>query len=193
MDDATAEDVGSKVAAALSRNELVRVSRGGIDPSGLHSEGYLLDASDQFILLHRLSDRIDLDGYEVLRLKDVTKLEIDFPRKRLFEKALKMKSISYRRPMGVQLTNTRALLSSVSNQYPLIVIERELRAPGECEVGRIKLLTDEKYALKWLSPDSKWEDDPEVYDIADVTRVQFDGEYENTLALVAGIVPRQRS
>jgi hypothetical protein len=81
----------------------------------------------------------------------------------------------------------RHLLSSVSENFRLVVIEREERAPDECEIGRFKLLTDTKYALKWISPNAKWEDDPQTYEINDITRVTFDGEYENTLALVAGI------
>ncbi|WP_340115238.1 hypothetical protein [Pelagibius sp. 7325] len=138
-------------------------------------------------MLQRLSDRIDLDGYEVLRVEDVTSIDVEFDRAAFYKKALQAKAIKPSFPSEVVLTDMRNLLSSVNDKFSLVVIEREERVPDECEIGRIKLLTDEKYALKWLSPEARWEDDLRTYETKDVTRVTFGGEYENTLALVADL------
>ncbi len=81
----------------------------------------------------------------------------------------------------------RALLDSIEKRFSLFAVYRERLAPGGCEIGRIKLASDESYALKYISPEACWEDDDLHYKFSDVTRVLFDGEYERTLALVAGI------
>lgn len=122
-----------------------------------------------------------------MRVKDITHFDTDFARKTFYEKALQAKSIEPSDAPEVALSSMRHLLASVNENFPLIVIEREACAPDQCEIGRIKLLTDTKYALKLLSPDARWEDDYRTYAIEDITRVTFDGEYENTLALVADI------
>jgi hypothetical protein len=165
----------------------VKTVRDRFDAEGAYSCGCILAASEDLLLLQRLSDRIDFDGYEVLRIKDITNFDTEFDRKAFYKKALQAKSITPSDSPEIDLTDMRHLLFSANETFPLIAIEREERAPDQCEIGRIKLLTDTKYALKWLSPDARWEDDHRTYEIEDITRVTFDGEYENTLALVAGI------
>ena len=187
MSDSTAPQLAQEIAAAVAERALVEVVRDRFDPDGVASCGCLLAASDELILLQRLSDRIDFDGYEVLRVADISEFLVAFDHKAFYEAALKAKQLQPSAPPAVDLSGMRQLLASVDAQFPLLVIDREARVIDECEIGRIKLLTDTKYALKWLSPDAEWEDDLRTYDIADVTRVTFDGEYENTLALVAGI------
>jgi hypothetical protein len=44
--------------------------------------------------------------------------------------------------------------------------------------GRVSLLE--------IGPDAKWDDSPEEYPVAEITRVSFGGEYENALHLVGG-------
>ena len=187
MVDSAHQKLLQDIASALSRHELVQIVRDRFDPDGVASCGCLLAASDRLLLLHRLTDRIDSDGYEVLRIDDISDFCVAFDRKTFYQAALKAKGIAPSAPPAVDLSDMRNLLASVDEEFPLLVIDREERVQDECEIGRIKLLTDTKYALRWLSPEAEWEDDHRTYEIRDVTRVTFDGEYENTLALVAGI------
>jgi hypothetical protein len=180
------QQLEEKIAVAASSRELVQIFRDRIDSDGICSRGCILAASEELLMLQRLSDRIDFDGYEVLRVKDITSIDTEFDRKAFYKKALQAKSIERSGPPEVDLTDMRHLLFSVNEKFPLVVIAREERAPDQCEIGRIKLLTDTKYALKWISPSAIWEDDLQAYEVKDITRVTFDGEYENTLALVAG-------
>ena len=188
VQDWSHQQLVARIAKAASNRDLAEVVRDQFDADGVRSCGCVLAASEDLLLLHRLSDRIDFDGYEVLKVKDVTHFNTDFDRKQFYEKALHAKSIVPSDAPDVSLSSMRHLLESVDAKFPLIVIEREVRTPDECEIGRIRLLTDMRYALKWLSPDARWEDDGQTYAIEDITRVTFDGEYENTLALVAGII-----
>ena len=175
------------IAIAALRRELVYIVRNRFDADGAYSCGCVLAASENLLLLQRLTDRIDFDGYEVLRIADISDFDLEFDHKDFYKTALKLKSLAPSEPPEILLSDMRHLLSSIDENFPLLVIEREERAPDECEIGRIKLLTDTKYALRWLSPDAEWEDNQRTYAVQDITRVTFDGEYENTLALVAGI------
>jgi hypothetical protein len=44
--------------------------------------------------------------------------------------------------------------------------------------------------MRWITPGAEWEADDRVFRLSDITRVQFGGAYERTLADVAGLVSR---
>lgn len=181
------QDLATLIETARDAQSLVCVTRHVGFSDDDYVEGYLLDSSDSFLLLEKVSDRIDLDGYDIIRVVDVEDIETSFDEKSFYESALAVKGERPRKPSGIDLTDIRAVLTSCGAAYPLLVIERELRAPDECEIGQIKLLTDDSYALRWLSPSATWEDDFEIYKLDDITRVSFGGEYERTLAHAAGL------
>jgi hypothetical protein len=174
--------VVEEAEAASQLPDLVELSRGSL--SRVH--GFVVGVSQELLLLHMLSDRLDLDGYSAFRIRDVTVLNGRFEKKSFYIKALDLKGIRPNRPEGIDLSDMPSLMRSVEGRYPLIVIHRERVAPDECEVGRIKLTSADTYALRFISPTAIWEDDYRTFRYADVTRAEFDGEYERTLALVAG-------
>jgi hypothetical protein len=182
-------DETRKLLAEVAGNgELIRIRRGGLEPASVADTGYVLDVSGDLLLMQRVTDRIDLDGYDVFRTADITTGEREFPHRQFLERAVALKALAPSSPGSIHLTNIRECLEDVQRRFPLVVIHREKVAPHECEIGRVRLTAGDLYALQWLSPDAIWEDDKELYRYADVTRVQFGNEYENTLALVAGLV-----
>jgi hypothetical protein len=176
--------VFEEAKAATEPPDLVEVVRSGLDNRA--SEGFVVGVSSELLLLHTLSDRLDLDGYTAFRVRDITDFMRDFPRKGFYLKALELKGNRPALPAGIDIATIQALLKSVERAYPLVVLHRERVVPGECEIGRIKLTSESTYALRRITPTATWEDDDKTYRYADVTRVGFDSEYENTLALVAG-------
>jgi len=176
------------VPSNLDGPQLVRITRDKVDPVDESIEGYIIDASEAFLLIHKLSDRIDLDGYQAIRRSEITMIERDFPRKPFLEEALTKKGIFPKKPSEIQLSDIKSLVESTSKSYPLLVIHRELVASDQCEIGQIIMLTDERYSLKEITPDAEWSDRVDIYKLDDITCLTFDGEYENTLALVAGIM-----
>lgn len=176
---------------AIAGHDLVEIERAGFDVRDRGTQGYPLAKSDNLLMLSLFSDRLDLDGYEVLRLRDITSCKVEFARKAFYLKALEMKGESPKTPAGLDLTSLRTLLSTVHHEFPLVVIHRERLAPGECEVGRLKMTSEEAFAIHCIDPSAQWADDREHYRYSDVTRVSFGGEYETTLALVAGLGAHQ--
>jgi hypothetical protein len=161
--------------------QLVLAFRNGLDPL----TGYLVDESELFVVLHHVSDRYDLDGYNVLPRRDIQKLETEFDKQDLIERALRLKGLSPKPPKPLDLTSFRGLLESVQQAYPLLVIYCERVHEDECEVGRIRLTTDDTYVLDSITPNAEWELDDRPFKYGDITMLQFDGDYENTLAMVA--------
>jgi hypothetical protein len=179
---------------ALRAGALVRITRRRMDMDP-YSVGYPLCMAEQWVLLHKKSDRIDLDGYELLRLRDITAVEMDFPHLHFYRRALDLKGEKAVRPPGIDLSTLENALTSISEQYPLLTISREKRYPDEVAIGRLRTTTKSGFHLEWITPDARLEHDSTLYRYSSVTKVEFGGEYEETLALVAGLradVPWQR-
>lgn len=180
----TAREARDFLASYVGASALIRLHR---EDLGVPlSDGYVLGMSTELVLLQPIRDRIDLDGYDVLRIADITKLSATpRPKATFYKEALAIKRQVPKLPKKILLNNMRSLLQSVNDNYPLIVIHRELMAPDSCEIGQISKIGSMRYRLHWINPMAVFEPDRRSYNLVDVTRVQFDGAYENTLATVA--------
>ena len=56
----------------MSNQAIVRIRRTDLVDSKI--DGYVLAATEELALLQPIRDRLDLDGYDVLRVADITKL-----------------------------------------------------------------------------------------------------------------------
>lgn len=174
---------------AKADGSLVLIGRRHLEPESAYRAAYVIDVSETLVLLSTVSDRIDLDGYEVLRLADITSCRSDFRRRAFYEKALAVKRCEPEAPYPIDLRDIATAMRSIDAQYPLLVIARERVAPDEVAIGRLKAALATGVRLRWITPDAAWDEDRTLYRYSSITRLAFDGEYENTLALVAGIRP----
>lgn len=146
--------------------------------------GFLVGQSDALVLLHRISDRYDLDGYIAFRREHISSMEAEFERLDLLQRVIRMKKLQPVAPEGLDLSSIRALMLSVQEAYGALVISQELLY-GDVDIGSIRMATDETFVLRWLSPEAEWENDDQRYRYRDVTLLEFGAEYENTLLQVA--------
>ncbi len=77
--------------------------------------------------------------------------------------------------------------------FPLVAIHREEVDPDVCWIGRILEVTPELVRILEVGPDAVWETTPEEYLLKEITYVNFGGDYEDALHLVAGEPGRRRS
>lgn len=166
--------------------QLVRVVRTRFAQEGA-SIGYVIGRSDELLLLQKMSDRIDLDGYEILRMRDVSGIESTFDNSGFYRRALGLKQKKPDQLNEIDLSSLSRAIETISERYPLIVIGRERAAPGEVSIGRLKALRKLGFSLQWMTPNAELLSDAEFYRYSSVTRLEFGGEYEQTLALVAGL------
>lgn len=146
--------------------------------------GFLVGESDALVMLHKISDRYDLDGYIVFRREHITSMSADFERLDLIRRVIRLKQLQPVAPEGLDLSSMRALMLSVQDAYGALVISQE-DLYGDVDIGSIRMATDESFVLRWLSPEAEWENDDQRYRYRDVTLIEFAAEYENTLLQVA--------
>lgn len=166
---------------------IVSIWREDIDPQAI--TGYVVDLSPDFVVIHNRSDYIVLDGYSILRVRDITGVDDKPKRGSFWMEALKLRGQKPRRPVGVCLDNTASILESVNKHYSLLAVHREGIRNDECAIGRIEKLTKKTVILQWLNPSAQWDGYSPRYRLTDITKIDFGGLYEDALALVARILP----
>jgi len=162
---------------------LVSLLRDEFDESPWY--GYVVLESTHLVVLHRVSDRYGLDGYCAFRREDVSDITRDFERSDLISRALRLKGQSPLVPEGIDASSLRTLMESVERKYGVLVLSRERSAPGEIEVGAVRMSSEHSYVLHWLDTEASWSPDDRAFKYADVTYIEFGGEYETTLLQVA--------
>lgn len=167
--------------------ELVSLYRDQLDETEWF--GYVVAESDDYLAIHCVSDRYDLDGYRVFRASDIEDIDVDFDRRELIERAMELKGLAPIAVPWLRLDSVRELIDSIQENEPIVVVEREIVCPDECEVGRVHTHDDDTYSLLWMTTTAEWEDDDRQFRFDDITQVSFGGEYERTLALLAGPAP----
>lgn len=165
---------------------IVRIWRGALDGAGL--DAYVHLVGKELFVVEPVTDRITLDGYEVLRLKDVSRVALA-PHASFLQRALELRHFAPKVPARVRLTDVSAALRSICRHYPLVAVHREHVAPDVCEVGKLLRVSTTEYVLREVDPDAKWEKGTTSRPLSQITKIDFNGGYETALALVAGSAP----
>ena len=175
-------ELTSKVAAAIAGRSLVCITR---KVEAGTAKGYIVDASEQWQVLLLIGGGISYEGFQVFRLQDVTSLEMRAPYADFYEAAIRKRGLRRPRAPKLDLSSAQALVQSAGKRYPLITIHREKADPEVCHIGQVVSLSASSVSLLEVGPDAIWEDLPTKYRLAEITRVDFAGPYEEALALVA--------
>ncbi|MDK1021666.1 MAG: hypothetical protein QGD90_08545 [Candidatus Hydrogenedentes bacterium] len=180
------EEILKKVLTAKRYRKMVLCYRKCFEENDCYDRGYVVDANSRYVLLHIVDDRIELDGYVVLRTEDITEVLCQFDNYRFIEKALAIRRMEPARPTLVDLTSMKAALRSIDEHFPLLVVHREEINGDECWIGSLDSVSDKTFTLRAMDPDAKWSGSKR-FRFNEVTRIEFDGGYETALAQVAGI------
>ena len=159
--------------------EITRV----MDESSWH--GFLVAESESLVVIHRVSDRYDLDGYCAFRREDIESMVESFEKLDLLQRALRLKEEEPVVPVRIDATSMRSLMESAQAAFGVLVIDREKVQPDEVEVGTIRMTSEDTYVLRWLSTNAEWDNDDRPFRYHDVTKLEFGTEYEQTLLAVA--------
>lgn len=174
------------VATAKRYTKLAECYRKSIDGDEVYDLGYVVDGNDDYMLLQLVDDRITLNGYSLIRVQDISELNIEVDHARFIEKALDIRKKVVKRPVLVDLTDISTILSSINQHFPLMTLHRESNDPDACYVGSVESVCDKTVLLNEMDPDAKWNGTKRIH-LDEITRIDFDGGYETALALVAKI------
>lgn len=149
--------------------------------------GIVVGVSERLLVINKLSDTITLDGFEVLRIRDLGSVTADFPKKDFYARALRLKEIRPQPLPPIDITDIPAAVGSISKSFPLLVLSRERVDPEVVWIGRVTDMRKTGFHAQLIDPCAELEDVQEFYRFDSITRIEFGGGYETTLALVAGL------
>lgn len=178
----------TQLRSARRSGTLVRFRR-PFEEGSVH--GYVLDVGPEFFLLALVSDQIRFNGFQCFRTIDVRDLRPD-PSAAFVKSALKRRRECKPDQRKVSVRSLRTLLLSASKSFPLVTIHREKLKSNACQVGHVVSVASGKLRLLEIRPSAVWADAPTHYNLKQITRVDFGGDYEDALHLVGGDPPAGR-
>lgn len=175
-----------RLARARAEQLAVRVRRW--IPSADRVDGFVVDLGPDWVALVPLHGFI-LNGWCLLRVKDIQAVSIRPDPDALEVRVLKARGQWPPRVPDVQLDDLPSALCSAAAAASLITIHTEFDRPDACWIGSLLSVEGGMLSLLEVDDEGEWERKPRAFDLDDVTRIEFGGDYEEGLALAAGPAP----
>ncbi|REG86526.1 hypothetical protein [Marinomonas pollencensis] len=167
---------------ARNRNNVVRIFREELDGPDSWTDGFVVDANEEMVLLQLVDDSVHLNGYQILFLEDISDFVHPAPFNDFQKRVLAIREEQVVDP-EVDLEDLAVLLIDISEEYGLVTLHREEVEADSCEIGRVVRADAVTYELEEIGSDARWFDDTFEYDLYDITRIEFGGSYEEALLL----------
>jgi hypothetical protein len=147
--------------------------------------GFVLACNDEFTFIHEFDNQIfRLDGYCIFKNDSVKNYRVYDKDEYFLNEVIRVKNIEPQAVPTISIESWAEILRTVNESFPLIVIEREKIDNQVCYIGKLDELKKKSFSLREINPSADW-DKSFSYKYADLTKIGFNGEYENTLILVA--------
>ena len=166
---------------ALTEGTLVRVMREGLEDERV--DGYIVGLGATYFAINVFDGFGRLDGVNCLRFEDVTESILPAPHHGFLERNLALQNAVRQTSFEVDMSSLQTILLTAGSLYPLIIVHLE-DDDDVCFIGKFISVDDESLTIEYVSPDGEWCEVSE-YDLAEITRVDFGGEYEAALYRVA--------
>ncbi|MEP6583778.1 MAG: hypothetical protein ABJA90_05915 [Ginsengibacter sp.] len=150
--------------------------------------GFVIDYNDEWTLLkHNPVDYV-VDGYIILRHKNVEGF-LRGSGEKFREKVIMLKKQQLPHFSDFPLTDLDTILSSLTKRYGLF--QFELKTEKVCYLGKLKSLTQSKLIIDYLNPKGLWTKQMQ-FRPDDVRTIEFDTDYINSLKLISKSKKRLR-
>ena len=180
----SAREIRDQIAFAAGAKNLVQIEREEIDPT--IATGYIVGYSKDLLALANLTEHINFSGFEIIRIEDITHLDLPHPHGEFIEEALTLRGLTTPElPEGVDITSFKTLLKSLAGNLPLVTLIREIEDADACYIGSIHTVDDIFVSIFEIDADAAYEHSPTRFLLRELTRVDFGGLYEDALHQVA--------
>jgi hypothetical protein len=176
--------LSKQLPAAFEANgfPLVEFDRKPVDQHPIR--GFALAWNTDLTLVHLIEEhRFHLNGYAVFRNKDVRRWREITPGRFLARSAKPLK-LSPSMPEGVAITSMKHAAASAGAAFPLITLHRERINRGVCYIGKVLRTSQRTVTVLPIDPQAEW-DKAENHRLAEITRLEFGGAYEDLLFRLA--------
>ncbi|MBO6620289.1 MAG: hypothetical protein JJ892_13235 [Balneola sp.] len=156
---------------------ILSIRRDNIDSHRI--QGFLLDYSDEIILLQYISD-FRMDGLMILKRSDITEIESDktdsFQTQILKDDGI-FDKIQFNTVYKVDNLHCFFLSLKKINEKELVILENETSDPPIFCLGRVEMIGRKSISIKSFSGRAKWKEESEIFDFNDINSVQIQSSY----------------
>lgn len=144
--------------------------------------GAILAVGPESLLIQRFDDEcMTFTGWSIVMTKVLNRYR---PESSFVSTFVEKKGLRPKSPRRIDLASIRGTLEWLHAEWPLIMVHRSVRFPGELQVGSLAAFSDKTLTLKRIDTDAEWDDTYRIR-LEDVTRIDFGGHYERALLEVA--------
>jgi hypothetical protein len=174
----------------MDKKAYVDIRRKIKDADVIH--GYVVQLSDDWILIADTRDGGYLDGFTALRTKDITKVKkVDGFEPELLKKLKQWPPAAPEQP--ISLSSAEAIIRAAGESREALTIHQEKDKPDACFIGAPVDWGRKSVWLLELDRHARWDTEMTKYRLKDITRIGFGGGYEDALLTVSGAKPDRSS
>ena len=171
-----------RLEKVVGKRRKVSLTRGY--PGEPTHNGFVLGLGLDLVLLHQFHDFF-AEGYTALRVADIKRVhsgeherfwEMMFQREGIMDRV----GISYELP----LDDFHSLLAALNGRCQYVIVECEDRKKAEYDdfiIGQIVAFDDDTVSVLHFDSLGTWNDVPSIIAFTDITKIQFDTPYLNTI------------
>ena len=161
----------------LKNKSVVTIVRNKPNLCNIH--GYLLKASKDWLLVQNISE-FHLNGYSILRRKDIKKIYYDEAEK-FFEKILNKEGVSKKviDKYKINLSSLFTIFGDLKKAKLTIIVECEEEKDDIFIIGKINRIDSDSVSLYHFDACGRWSKKPKVIKYSKITIIRFDEEYIN--------------
>lgn len=158
----------------------IKIRRSKIDAEDLNV--IPLAIGQNLVLLQDLYD-FDLDGYVIIRIKDITSVIIT-KSQQFSQFILKEEGIlnQIRKPLINSVDNWENVLTELYNLGKNIIIECENMENSKFFIGKITVIDKKSLFLLYFNGAGEWDEEPTEILLKDITSISFDSRYINVIS-----------
>ena len=143
--------------------------------------GFVVDYNDDWTLLKLNSSDYLIDGYVILKHKNIEGFKIDTNVK-FKEKVIKLKGENLPIVKNFPLTDLETILSYLTKEYGVFAFF--LKSEKSCYLGKLKTYSRNLLTIDYLNPKGLWTKRMD-FRPNDIRTIEFDTDYINSLKLVS--------
>jgi len=147
-------------------------------------DGYIVDVGDDWVVVAATAQSVYLDGWEVLRIRDVSK--VNFANKearRYIDRAVSLLGSPPAKPTGLDVAGSdwKDTLKGVLESAPIVAVYSEEKYPDALWVGGVLGHRGKKFGLQEIDANGEWEQVDRTFALAEISRVTIGGRYNDAL------------
>jgi len=161
----------------------VDVVRAGLRRSETIS-GYIVGVGNDWVIVAATAQVVYLDGWEVLRIRDITKVDTAGKKaRRYIDGAIVALGTPPSRPASLTVSDgsPKNVLCGVLESAEIVAVHSEKKYPGAVWIGHFLGHRGKKFGLRCIDSTGIWEHDERVFALAEISRVTIGGRYNDAL------------